>query len=203
MKIEEQAARRSQILGAAMASFAKNGFHQTTMATIAGVAGISVGSVYNYFKSKEDVIAALVAEERADTRRFFTEASEAMPIQELLASLVAQTLAWLSEPDVAVIYLAVLSEATRNPSVARLVRESDDELATHLAARLRMGQQRGEVEATLDVPHAVQTLLALLDGFAVRGALTQPNERIGTARNYSEAARALWQNWLIQTTAVT
>jgi len=48
--------RRRQIVDAAVQLFIKQGFHKTTTRQIAGAAGISIGSLYEYFASKEDVL---------------------------------------------------------------------------------------------------------------------------------------------------
>jgi AcrR family transcriptional regulator len=54
-----KAARREEILDAARRVFAERGFKGTTVADIAEVAGIALGTVYLYFPSKDDVFAAL------------------------------------------------------------------------------------------------------------------------------------------------
>lgn len=54
-----RAARREVILDAARRVFAERGFRGTTIADIAEAAGIALGTIYIYFKSKEDVFAAL------------------------------------------------------------------------------------------------------------------------------------------------
>ena len=51
--------RRDQILTAARACFNDKGFHRTTMKDITAASRLSAGAVYNYFKSKEDIIVAL------------------------------------------------------------------------------------------------------------------------------------------------
>ncbi len=48
--------RRTQIVKAAVQLFIKQGFHKTTTRQIAGAAGVSIGSLYEYFASKEDVL---------------------------------------------------------------------------------------------------------------------------------------------------
>lgn len=55
-------ARRQQILDAAVVSFARLGFHETTLEHIREEAGLSRGAVYHYFKSKDEIIAALQEE---------------------------------------------------------------------------------------------------------------------------------------------
>jgi len=51
--------RREAILDAAMAIFADQGYASTTIDEVAAAAGISKGSVYNYFKSKQDLFTQL------------------------------------------------------------------------------------------------------------------------------------------------
>lgn len=52
--------RRQQILDAAVACFARTGFHQTTMADIAAEAGVSDTLAYRYFRSKDELIEAAI-----------------------------------------------------------------------------------------------------------------------------------------------
>ena len=52
--------RKSQILNAAEDVFTKKGFDEARMDDIAGETGLSKGSLYNYFKSKDDLILAIL-----------------------------------------------------------------------------------------------------------------------------------------------
>jgi AcrR family transcriptional regulator len=70
------AARRQQILDAARTCFLRNGFHVTSMQDVIAEAGLSVGAVYRYFKSKNDIVEA-IAEQYASL------------VSDLLAALVA------------------------------------------------------------------------------------------------------------------
>jgi AcrR family transcriptional regulator len=51
--------RRKQILQAAIAVFAEKGFDRATIADVARAAGVAEGSIYNYFKSKEDLLIGI------------------------------------------------------------------------------------------------------------------------------------------------
>ena len=55
---EHLAARRRQILDAALVCFSRRGFHQTPMQAIFEEARLSPGAVYRYFKSKEEIVRA-------------------------------------------------------------------------------------------------------------------------------------------------
>ena len=48
--------RRRQIADAAVRLFIKDGFHKTTTRQIAREAGVSIGSIYEYVASKEDIL---------------------------------------------------------------------------------------------------------------------------------------------------
>ena len=52
--------RKIQILDAAMDTFAEKGFHKTRMSDIAETSGLSKGSLYWYFDSKDSIILNLL-----------------------------------------------------------------------------------------------------------------------------------------------
>lgn len=52
--------RKSQILNAAEGVFTKKGFDEARMDDIAEETGLSKGTLYNYFKSKEDLVIAIL-----------------------------------------------------------------------------------------------------------------------------------------------
>ncbi|MGO4372317.1 TetR/AcrR family transcriptional regulator [Paenibacillus sp. 2TAB19] len=66
--------RQSQILEAAMHVIARRGLPATKIADIASQAGISVGNVYKYFLSKDQIFKALVENGQREYRVFVEEA---------------------------------------------------------------------------------------------------------------------------------
>jgi AcrR family transcriptional regulator len=56
--IKKSEATRAQILDVALDLFRRHGFESTTMRGIASEAGVSLGSAYYYFESKEDLVMA-------------------------------------------------------------------------------------------------------------------------------------------------
>ena len=76
-KLQHQALSRLQLLDAAETVFGQKGFHETTLKEIAELAEFSVGSVYSFFESKDDLFRQI----------FVRRGDEFMPlIRELLAS---------------------------------------------------------------------------------------------------------------------
>jgi TetR/AcrR family fatty acid metabolism transcriptional regulator len=53
-------ARRNQILDAAATVFAEKGFHPATTKEIAKAAGVSEGTIYNYFANKADLLIGMI-----------------------------------------------------------------------------------------------------------------------------------------------
>ncbi len=63
------AARRTQILDAAITVFSEKGFHRATIKEIARVAGIADGTIYTYFASKDEVLLAVLDRLNETTER--------------------------------------------------------------------------------------------------------------------------------------
>lgn len=59
-KQREYEARRQDILSAAESLFSKNGFFKTSMAEIASASQFAMGTVYRFFKSKEEIYISIV-----------------------------------------------------------------------------------------------------------------------------------------------
>ena len=70
---ETKAATRQRILEAARQLFATGGFDTSTTRDIADAAGIATGTLFNYFPTKEALLASLAAEAIAGVDRDFEE----------------------------------------------------------------------------------------------------------------------------------
>jgi AcrR family transcriptional regulator len=120
-------ARQQHILDAALRCVRRAGFHGASMAEIAAEAKMSVGVIYRYFKNKEAIIEAIVANDLADMRAKFAEWGE-LPDDQLLDTLL-DTLDHAVDHkycgDHSALGLEVLAEAARNPRVAAIVQEAD------------------------------------------------------------------------------
>jgi AcrR family transcriptional regulator len=95
---EAKSATRQRILQAAMNLFATDGWHQTTTRGIAVAAGIATGTLFNYFPTKEDIAAALMAEAlECDGEEFHAGRSTENSLEADLFSLIWSGLRSLSE----------------------------------------------------------------------------------------------------------
>src|ERR1700758_2029498 len=85
--IQEQlaAARRTQILAAAIKVFSEKGFHRATIRDVARAAGVADGTIYNYFANKADLLMGLL-DRLNDTER--RPASLAQAVQAPLSDSI-------------------------------------------------------------------------------------------------------------------
>ena len=81
--------RRRQIADAAVQLFIEKGFHKTTTRQIAAAAGFSIGSLYEYFASKEDILYMVCESIHAEVERGVTAAmSQAAGGRDALAKII-------------------------------------------------------------------------------------------------------------------
>src|SRR3954466_6717252 len=88
--------KRGRILEAAVKVFAERGFHTATVAEIARAAGVADGTIYLYFKSKDDLLlrlfdekmTELVAQARAEVAQQRTAADRLRRFIQLHLALV-------------------------------------------------------------------------------------------------------------------
>ncbi len=120
--VQQEKNGRVRILAAARTLFDSHGFHQTSMAELASVAQVSVGQIYRLFKSKEDIIEALVHDDadhwcgQLGELQARLEAGE-LTVDETFEQLILQT---IDEKEEALSF-DILAESFRNSEVADTV----------------------------------------------------------------------------------
>lgn len=178
---EKYAARRREILGAALACFARKGFHRTTTAEICAEAGISAGNLFHYFESKDAIIIAIVEEDRREVAATFEEALRAADLFGELLKLVDRSIAEFADPDYIRIGMEIVAESVRNPRVSELVARNELEKKRALAKLLASARDRGQVVPSVDPAEGADWILLLLDGAFGRAAIDPEFEVAGSA----------------------
>jgi len=162
---------RQRVLDAAMACFARAGFHGASMQEICAEAGMSPGALYRYFPSKVSIIAAIAEAERAHHAAFFERMAEADDPVEALAGIGIDTLEHLLAGPKAALAAETMAEAVRNPEVRAMFDRNIREARAAVVAALQRGQARGTVDPALDAVTAVQLIMAMGDGLVVHQTL--------------------------------
>ena len=156
-------ARRAQIIAAAAQVFAEKGFHRATTREIASAAGVSEGTIYNYFDSKADLLIGLVAR-LADMEHLDAELVEALQgdVKDFFLVMFHQRLALIGQKDETL--LAVLPEIMVNPALRerfyqQFVSQTTRLLEQYVQARVEIGQVR-----PLDVSLMVRAVQSMFMG---------------------------------------
>lgn len=124
--LRRPAARPDELLAAALAVFGERGFRQTTLEEVAARAGVSKGTVYLYFASKDDLFRAVV-EHNVTAMLEPVEAmarAHAGSASELLTNVVHRMWSALSQKDVVCLSRLVQAELTQFPEVRRFFFEN-------------------------------------------------------------------------------
>src|SRR5262245_30136273 len=155
-------ARSAEILNAALDAFVENGFAATRLEDIAERAGVSKGTLYLYFESKEALFKAVIRETIVPVLEREEQRADAFtgPSRELLAETIRSWWTAISESRMTGLPKLVLAESTNFPEAARIYFDEVVLRVRALFARvLRRGIERGEFR-TLDVDYTVRVVMA-------------------------------------------
>lgn len=90
--------KRELIREAAIRVFSEKGFHRTRAEEIAQAAGVAVGTIYNYFKNKDEILLDIFATEFEERKRFFAQLRRSgLPVAEQLRKILQEHFRLLEE----------------------------------------------------------------------------------------------------------
>ena len=157
-------ARPDEVLDAALALFAKQGFAHTTVEAVARRAGLSKAAVYLYFPSKQALLAGLVRRAVAPVADPAIEqiASYRGDPRPVLQQVMAMLTARLADPDVLAVPSLVLREAVAAPEMAQVYRQEVlDRMLPALRGLFAQGVAAGHIRA-IDPDLAIRSLIGPL-----------------------------------------
>ena len=187
---ETKAATRQRILEAAGQLFASNGFDAATTRDIADAAGVASGTVFNYFATKEAILASLAAEAAAGAHIEFEGGSEGT--ESLEEDLFAFAAAGLRKLKPLRKHLAVLFETTLHPLGTVSGDESQSLRVAHLetVARLAKKHDLGELP-----PLALQLYWTLYTGVVMFWSSDRSPKQEDTL-GLLDSSLAMFTGWL-------
>lgn len=157
------AQRRLQILQAASQEFKAKGFHGARTEDICSGAGMSAGTVFRYFTSKEEMIAT-IAEMEIETYRKWIKLLATKEGLLWMARLDVQGLAELLAPTQFDLGADSWLELYRHPQYRDRMIEQDQALRASFTAALHEGQRDGWVRSELEASGAVNVISAIFSG---------------------------------------
>jgi AcrR family transcriptional regulator len=171
-------ARRNQILDAAAVVFAEKGFHQATTKQIAKAAGVSEGTIYNYFDNKFNLLIGLMSR-LAEIDHLPDEMSDALhgDVRDFFVAAFRHRLGRIESGEG--LLQALLPQVFINPELRdQFHREYVLPIAVLLEQYVQTQVDLGRIRS-LDVPLTVRALQAMFVGLLVLRVLGDEAVRVG------------------------
>ncbi|ARD47122.1 TetR family transcriptional regulator [Sporosarcina sp. P37] len=152
-----------QIVDAAVIVIAENGYHQAQVSKIAKEAGVADGTIYLYFKNKEDILISVFREKMAIFVENIKEILEKdLPISDKLQLVVENHFRVLQEdPHLAIVTQLELRQS--NKDLRFQINNVLKEYMVLLDTLLEEGVEKGELSSELDLRLARQMLFGTMD----------------------------------------
>jgi TetR/AcrR family fatty acid metabolism transcriptional regulator len=174
--------KRDAILKAATQVFARRGFFNSQVADVARAAGIAAGTVYLYFRSKDELLVSIfertMRETLAEGEAAITQVKDPRERLRRIARLHLERMG--RDRDLAIVFQVELRQSTKF-----MERFSSTYLRDYLGIirdTIADGQRTGVFRQTFSPTTAAKVLFGALDEMATNWILTQ--------RNYPLAAQA-------------
>ena len=138
-----RAVREQQMLDAAVEMFSANGYHETSMDSIAGEADISKPMLYLYYGSKEELFGACLSRELS---RFIEAVRSDIDLEqsphELLRRTIASVLHYIDANRAS--WIVLYTQATSSQAFAHTVRDGREKIIDMVARLLESGTRHPE-----------------------------------------------------------
>src|SRR5579863_3533030 len=142
-------AKRRQIVDGARAVFLSAGFDGASMNDVARAAGVSKGTLYAYFSSKEEMFEAIIRGEYAQAAERLCVFKREGDVREMLTDFGIRLINRMTEPSHMALARVVVAAVEKFPNIGRAFFEAGPNFgATRLANELRTLERAG----ALNVP---------------------------------------------------
>jgi len=164
--------RRRQILEAALAVFSRKGFHAANVSDVAAEAGVSQGTIYWYFESKEELLNAALLAFFVDFGVESFRAVEGCETAEEKLRCLGRSMEGFSETaeGLFTLFLSYWSSSDKRDEVAQMWAELLAEYKDLVVGIIEEGVRSGEFRP-LDADSLVWAILGAYDGLAAYGLL--------------------------------
>jgi TetR/AcrR family transcriptional regulator, fatty acid metabolism regulator protein len=167
-----------QIIDAAIRVFARHGYYNSRVSDIAREAGVASGTIYLYFKTKDDILVRLVREKMAEWVAFLRQATADLPdAAAKLRRLVTLHLTMLeANPDLAEVLQVELRQGhkfLRGGSAHEITA-----YFTLIGSVLEEGMAGGRIRPDLSVKLATKMLFGAMDQVATSWVLGKRRYRL-------------------------
>lgn len=165
-------ARKRQIIDVATRMLARNGARGTTLAGIAVEAGISQAAVVYHFRTKEELVHAVLdhRDQFEDAQLWKSGPDPGLEIFTIIAGIVRS---WNSHPEIVGLLAVLLAENVGGDGPLRSRLQRNYQLTVdRISATLRAAQERDEMRTDVDPRLKAIEILAFLSGLELAWLIT-------------------------------
>lgn len=161
--VGDRDAKRSELLAAAIAVIAQEGYAGATMRKVAQHAGCTTGAVTYYFANKEEMVSAVA-------QTLFDKVDALLNIdldQVDIKSLIEQWHQWISldEPGNWLAWLQLLTHARHQPAFASVIKQRYANFREVATSVLEAGQRQGQIREDVPADALADHIAAFSDGW--------------------------------------
>ncbi len=172
-------AKRRQVLSGARDVFLRQGFDGASMNEIAREAGVSKGTLYVYFSSKENLFAELVREERlSQSERVFTLNEDDHDVGAVLNRLGVSLVEHAGQPSSIALVRMVIAAAAKFPEIGIAFYETGPAFGIARLSRYLAKQAEAGVLELPDPERAASQFLDLCMGGCIKRQLFATGNRL-------------------------
>jgi TetR/AcrR family transcriptional repressor of uid operon len=168
---------RERIIKSAVTAFSKYGFDKARMEDISSESNISKGTLYLYFKSKEELFFAICEDNNKKLKEqlsllFVRSKRDLMQNAEMFYDNFQR----LMDIDDQKVYLEIMSECSRDPKLRKLMLEQRLKIFNIVAVYLDLQVKKGFIKDDVDVSTLASGLVSLYDGLTLNKILGIEND---------------------------
>lgn len=162
-------ARREQILAAARTCFLRNGLHTTSMQDLIQEAGLSVGAVYRYFKSKNEIINAIAETVAGGLLAHVHEVVDKnLPLVDGMGAVLDAIEVQVGPDGNFPLAVQIWAESTLDPSIGDIVRGRYQGMRGAFEQLAEGAVARGELPPDTDIGAVGTVLFGIIPGYALQ-----------------------------------
>ncbi len=171
-KIVDHDIQRVKFAEAAMSLIARHGLEGVTMRAVAAEAGLSYGSLFHYFKSKDELLMHAIRHSTSlQTKRVNEYVSQYSGLKALEHLLCDDAIITDSSRDDWMVWLTFLYQAALQKSFADLHAQLIDGWRRRIEGLLKDAQEAGEIREDLDISFEAMGVWAYSSGIGQLGLL--------------------------------
>jgi AcrR family transcriptional regulator len=159
---------KEKIVDAALVTFSKNGYDRTRMDDIAEAANVSKGTLYLYFKNKEELFYAIsernIRELKEQLSTLLTKSEDLISSAEnFYENFRSNT----SGTNVEKVFFEIIAESSRNVKLRRMLYEQRIKMLDVVTTYLDLQQEKGLIRKNYNTKTIASGLISLYNGLSL------------------------------------